>query len=71
LKLKYQIFLSQGLLVFLSVLIIVLNIGTLSSMENDANIINLSGKLRALSYKMAYLLKYRDPIFHGKRCKLY
>ena len=54
-KLKYQIFLSQGLLVFLSVLIIVLNIGTLSSMENDANIINLSGKLRALSYKMAYL----------------
>ena len=54
-KLKYQIFLSQGLLVFLSMLIIVLNIGTLSSMENDANFINLSGKLRALSYKMAYL----------------
>lgn len=54
-KIKYQIILSQGLLVFLSVLIIFLNIVTLSSMENDANFINHAGKLRALNYKMAYL----------------
>lgn len=54
-KIKYQIILSQGLLVVLAVLIIFLNIVTLSSMENDANFINHSGKLRALNYKMAYL----------------
>ncbi len=54
-KIKYQLLLTHGLLVFLSLIIVLINVFAYRGMVNDAIIINKSGKLRALSYNMVQL----------------
>lgn len=54
-KIKYQLLLTHGLLVFLSLIIVFINVFAYRGMVNDAIIINKSGKLRALSYNMVQL----------------
>lgn len=54
-KIKNQLILSHGILVFIAIIIVVINLFTYKSMESDAYITNQSGKLRMLSYNMLHL----------------
>lgn len=54
-KIKQQLLWTHGMLVFLSLLIVFINVIVYTGMESDANIINQSGKLRAISYNMVQL----------------
>ena len=54
-KINTQLLLSQGLLVMLSVVIVLLNIATFKNIESDANFINYAGRLRFLNYNMAHM----------------
>lgn len=54
-KIKNQLLLTHGILVALALIIVIINIFAFKDMENDASIINQSGKLRMLSYNMAHL----------------
>lgn len=54
-RIKYQLLLTHGLLVILSLIIVLINVIAYKGMDSDASLINKSGKLRALSYNMAQL----------------
>ncbi len=54
-KIKHQLLLTHGILVALSVLIVIINGFAYIGMQNDATIINQSGRMRALSYNMGLL----------------
>lgn len=54
-KINTRLLLTQGILVMLSVIIVLLNIITLRNIKSDANFINYAGSLRFLNYKMAHI----------------
>lgn len=54
-KIRNQLLLTHGILVVLALVIVIINISTFKSMENDADIINQAGRLRMLSYNMAQI----------------
>jgi len=54
-KIRHQLLLTHGLLVFLALSVVIINVVSFKDMESDASIINQAGKLRMLSYSMAQL----------------
>lgn len=54
-KIKLKLLLVFSIMVFLSVATVGLNLMTYKSLDSDAVFVNYSGKLRANSYRMAYL----------------
>ena len=64
-KIKYQLLFTHGILVILALLIVATNIFLYNTMDNDAAIINQSGRMRALNYNMSMLanqmLHEEDP----------
>lgn len=54
-KIKHRLLLTHGLLVFLCLLIVLINLISYKGLQNDGIIINNAGKLRAISYNMAQL----------------
>ena len=54
-KIKQQLLITHGLLVFIALSIVFFNISVFSTIDNDATIINYSGKLRFLSYNMSQI----------------
>lgn len=64
-RIKNQLWMTHGLLVVLSLLIVLVNVIAYNGIGNDALIINQSGKLRALSYNMVHLtnqIQYQDDL---------
>lgn len=64
-RIKYQLLLTHGLLVILSLIIVLINVIAYKGMDSDASLINKSGKLRALSYNMAQLSNQINNNDHG------
>lgn len=54
-KIKHKLLTSFGILILLSLIIVISNYFTYEAIQNDAQFVNQSGKLRAISYKMAQL----------------
>jgi len=55
LKIKHQLLFTHSLLVVLVLVVVLINVLGYNGMDKDANIINYSGKLRALSYNMSQI----------------
>ncbi len=54
-KIKQQLLITHSLLVLISLFIVFINIGIFNGMDNDATVINYSGKLRFLNYNMSQI----------------
>lgn len=54
-KIKQQLLITHSLLVLISLFIVFINIGIFNAMDNDATVINYSGKLRFLNYNMSQI----------------
>ena len=54
-KVKHQLLITHGILVMLALMIVLINIFSYTRMENDAALINQSGRMRAYSYNMGLL----------------
>lgn len=54
-KVKNQLLVTHGILVILALMIVLINIFAYTRMENDAALINQSGRMRAYSYNMGLL----------------
>lgn len=65
-KIKNQLWLTHGLLVVVSLIIVLTNVIAYQGIGNDALIINQSGKLRALSYNMVQLTNQIENQIGGK-----